>query len=79
MSESNTTSIQGLSSEEVIASRTKNGANSTEHQQKNNFLHSLFELIKEPMFLLLLTASSVYFITADYNNGIFMLLAIILV
>ena len=41
MSESNTTSIQGLSSEEVIASRTKNGANSTEHQQKNNFTLAL--------------------------------------
>jgi P-type Ca2+ transporter type 2C len=40
MSESNTTSTQGLSTEEVITSRTKNSVNSTEHQQKTTFYTS---------------------------------------
>ena len=36
-------------------------------------------MVKEPMFLLLLTATSIYFITGDYGNGIFMSAAILLV
>lgn len=72
-------SLQGLSNEEVILSRKKNGANSLEHQNKNHFLASLLEMVKEPMFLLLLTATSIYFITGDYGDGIFMSVAIILV
>jgi Ca2+-transporting ATPase len=36
-------------------------------------------MIKEPMFILLLLATSIYFITGEYSNGIFMLAAIILV
>lgn len=79
MSESNANTIRGLSAAEVRTSRIKNGTNTTQHQPKNNVWHSVLELIKEPMFLLLLTATSIYFITADYNNGVFMLLAIVLV
>ncbi len=75
---SNTT-LQGLSNEEVAQSRKKNGSNSLEHQDKNHFLASLIEMIKEPMFLLLLLATSIYFITGEYSNGIFMLAAIVLV
>jgi Ca2+-transporting ATPase len=78
MKESNR-SLQGLSNEEVIQSRKINGINSLEHQDKNLFLVSLIEMVKEPMFLLLATATSVYFITGDYGNGIFMAVAIILV
>jgi P-type Ca2+ transporter type 2C len=78
MEKSNPT-LQGLSNEEVIQSRKKNGSNSLEHQDKNHFLASLIEMIKEPMFLLLLLATSIYFITGEYSNGIFMLVAIFLV
>lgn len=78
MEKSNTT-LKGLSNEEVIQSRKKNGSNSLEHQEKNHFLSSLIEMIKEPMFLLLLMATSIYFITGEYSNGIFMLAAIVIV
>ena len=71
--------LQGLSTEEVIQSRIKNGINSLEHQDKNLFLVSLIEMVKEPMFLLLLLATSIYFITGDYGDGIFMAIAIVLV
>ena len=69
----------GLSNEEVISSRKKNGNNSLEHQQKNHFLISLLEMIKEPMFLLLVAAASIYYISGDYGDGIFMTVAIVLV
>jgi Ca2+-transporting ATPase len=72
-------SLQGLSDEEVIQSRKENGSNSLGHQNKNHFLASLIEMIKEPMFLLLLLATSIYFITGEYSNGFFMLAAIVLV
>ena len=78
MTPSNTT-LQGLSNEEVIQSRQKNGSNSLEHQDKNHFITSLIEMVKEPMFLLLLLATSIYFITGEYSNGIFMLAAVVLV
>jgi Ca2+-transporting ATPase len=77
--EKSTPRIQGLSNQEVIHSRTKNGSNSMEHQDKNHFLASLIDMCKEPMFLLLLLATSIYFIIGEYSNGIFMLAAIILV
>lgn len=71
--------FKGLSNEEVLLSRTKFGSNSIINKDKNEFLNSLFEMVKEPMFLLLLTATSIYFITGDYGNGIFMTVAIVLV
>lgn len=72
-------STVGLTKVEVGQSRIQNGYNSTDRQKKNHLLSSFIEMIKEPMFLLLLTATSIYFITADYGNGIFMATAILLV
>ncbi|WP_395067112.1 cation-translocating P-type ATPase [Flavobacterium sp.] len=71
--------IAGLSNKEVIFSRNKNGSNSLEHQEKNHFLMSLLEMIKEPMFLLLVAAAGIYYISGDYGDGIFMTVAIFLV
>ena len=78
MTQSNA-SLKGLSNDEVIQSRIKNGVNSLDHQEKNNFLASVIDMIKEPMFLLLITATSVYFITGKYGDGVFMLAAIVLI
>ena len=74
-----THSLRGLSDYEVIQSRKKHGYNSLEHQDKNSFLASLIEMFKEPMFLLLLTATAVYFVTGKFGDGLFMLAAILLV
>ncbi len=71
--------ITGLSNEEVIASRIKNGTNSLTHEEKNHFLNSVLEMVKDPMFLLLVLAASIYYISGDYGDGIFMTFAIILV
>jgi Ca2+-transporting ATPase len=72
-------SISGLSDSDVLQSRSKNGSNSLEHQEQNHFLHSVLDMIKEPMFLLLVAATTIYFITGDYGDGIFMAAAIVLV
>jgi P-type Ca2+ transporter type 2C len=74
-----TSKIKGLSTTEVALSRVQNGRNALDYKTKNSFLLSLFEMVKEPMFLLLITATSIYFITGDYGNGVFMAMAIALV
>ena len=69
----------GLTDEEVLISRKTNGLNSIENKKKNEFLLSILEMIKEPMFLILAVAASIYYITGDYGDGIFMSIAIVLV
>lgn len=71
--------IKGLTNAQVEQSRAQNGSNSLNYQNKNSFLSSVIEMVKEPMFLLLVTATSIYFITGDYGNGVFMAIAIALV
>ena len=71
--------LNGLSSEEVVIARKEFGSNTIIQEKKNVFWNSVFEMVKEPMFLLLVTATSIYFITGDYGNGIFMSAAILLV
>ena len=72
-------SFLGLTESDVVRSRIENGTNSLEHQKKNNLIASLIDMIKEPMFILLLIATSIYFITGEYGDGIFMTAAIVLV
>ena len=78
MKDSNKT-ITGLSDIEVLESAKKYGTNSVEHTKKKPFFISLLDIVKEPMFLLLFTATSIYFITGDYGDGIFMAIAIVFV
>jgi hypothetical protein len=78
MSDSKKTSA-GLTDLEVLESAKIHGKNSVEHAKKNHFLISLVDIIKEPMFILLFTATSIYFITGDYGDGIFMAIAIVFV
>jgi Ca2+-transporting ATPase len=78
MTQSNA-SLKGLSNDEVLQSRIKNGINSLDHQEKNNFLASVIDMIKEPMFMLLIVATSSYFIMGMNDDGFFMLAAIVLI
>ncbi len=71
--------INGLTDEQVIIAREKYGQNKLQYKKENGFLDALKSLAKEPMLILLLLASSIYFISGDNGDGIFMLSAIILV
>ncbi len=71
--------ISGLQEEEVIASRNKFGSNTLDFKKENSFLASLKSLAKEPMVVLLLVASTVYFISGKTGDGIFLASAIVLV
>ncbi len=71
--------IKGLSSEEVLTSRAKHGKNVLEGKKKLGLFHALKSLAREPMVLLLLVASAIYFISGSTGDGIFMAAAIVLV
>ncbi len=69
----------GLTNEQVEEARTKYGSNTSGLKPESGFLKAVMSLVKEPMFILLLTASTIYFISGKTGDGIFMVCAIILV
>lgn len=74
-----TISFTGLTNEEVISSREKFGSNAITSAKEHTILHDILGILKEPMILLLLLASTIYFISSKYGDGIFMLVAIVLI
>jgi Ca2+-transporting ATPase len=66
----NNFNIQGLSQEQVMASREKHGKNSVDYKPKNTFLEVLEGFLKDPMVILLLVASVIYFVSEQTDDGI---------
>ncbi|HRG57455.1 MAG TPA: cation-translocating P-type ATPase [Bacteroidia bacterium] len=73
------TNIWGLSNDEVIESRQKFGENIISKKSENNIFKIVKSIGAEPMVILLLLASIIYFISGKINDGIFLALAILLV
>ena len=69
----------GLSDAEVVASRKQNGSNALEKKTNYAWLHVLKETVSEPMFILLVACTVIYFSLGELSEGFFMLGAIILV
>ena len=71
--------IKGLTDAEVIASRKAHGTNTLTYKKQSGFLDALKSIVKEPMVILLLVASSIYFISGNFGDGVFLVAAILLV
>lgn len=71
--------MNGLTTAEVEARRKQFGSNTIELKADRVFLIVLKEIILEPMFLLLLAACILYFLTGQQQEGIIMLVSIFLV
>jgi len=71
--------IAGLSNNQVLEAREKFGTNQLNYKKENGFWDALKSLVKEPMLILLLVAASIYFISGDVGDGLFMAFAIVLV
>ena len=71
--------IKGLTNEQVLDAREKYGYNRLDYKKENGFFDALKRLAKEPMVVLLLVASSIYFISRDTGDGIFLAVAIVLI
>ncbi|MDR3679181.1 MAG: cation-translocating P-type ATPase [Flavipsychrobacter sp.] len=71
--------VQGLTQQQVIAARARYGYNSLSYKKENGFLDAIKSLVKEPMVVLLLITSCIYFISGKTGDGIFLASAIVLV
>ncbi|MGO4919568.1 cation-translocating P-type ATPase [Maribacter spongiicola] len=71
--------ITGLTDQQVDTSKKEHGLNSFNYKKENSFLNALKSIAKEPMVILLLIASSIYFITGNWGDGVFLASAIVLV
>jgi Ca2+-transporting ATPase len=71
--------IQGLNEEEVLAARKQFGRNEFEFRRPNELWRMLKQLLGEPMVVLLLAASSLYFISGKTADAIFLAAAILVV
>ena len=71
--------IEGLTPQQVLEAREKYGFNRLDYKKENPFLDALKSLAKEPMIILLLVASSIYFVSGDVGDGIFLASAIVIV
>ncbi|MEP7263705.1 MAG: HAD-IC family P-type ATPase, partial [Bacteroidota bacterium] len=76
---SNNFNIPGLTNEQVILAREKSGQNILNYKQENSVLDAIKNLAKEPMIILLLVASLIYFVSGKTGDGIFLSSAIIIV
>ncbi|MHB1148323.1 MAG: cation-transporting P-type ATPase [Lutibacter sp.] len=64
--------IKGLSQKEVLLAREKYGKNTLNFKQESGFLTSLKSLLKDPIIILLVAASSIYLISGATGDGIFL-------
>jgi Ca2+-transporting ATPase len=74
-----TTSIKGLTQVEIQSLQLQFGKNKFEAEPQRRFLHIVLDVIKEPMFLLLVFASTLYFLLGETSEGILMVVAMSLV
>ncbi len=68
----------GLSDKEVLESRTKYGSNHP-LAQKSVFWETLFSVVKEPMFILLLAAGCIYALLGEYHEALTLASALLFV
>lgn len=71
--------IKGLTDDQVLSARKQFGKNALSFKKENRFIDAVKGLAKEPMVILLLVASVIYFISGKTGDGIFLAAAIILV
>lgn len=69
--------IQGLTDVEVLQARETYGSNQLNYKKENTFFENLIRIFKEPMLILLLVAASIYLISGNIGDAIFLTCAII--
>jgi Ca2+-transporting ATPase len=67
--------IQGLTTTQIPLLQKQYGKNSFAAEPQHRFIHIVWDIVKEPMFVLLVIACSLYFILGEVSEGIMMLVA----
>src|SRR5688572_19751032 len=75
----NNFNLKGLTDEEVLQAREKYGYNKLVQKQENRVWKAIKSLAKEPMVILLLVASIIYFVSGQTGDALFLGAAIVLV
>jgi Ca2+-transporting ATPase len=65
--------LQGLNDEEIIERLARDGYNELPSTEKRTLFHILFEVIREPMFLLLIACGSLYLALGDFQEAMMLL------
>ncbi len=73
----NNFNIVGLTGEQVTIARQQFGQNKLDYKKDNGFVDALKRIASDPMMILLLVASSIYFISGKTGDGIFLSVAIV--
>ncbi|HEX7973327.1 MAG TPA: cation-translocating P-type ATPase [Anaerolineales bacterium] len=73
------TNIQGLTEQEVLERLAQDGYNELPSTKKRTFLHMLLDVMREPMFLLLLTGGLLYLFLGDIEEAILLLFFVFVV
>lgn len=71
--------FSGLNDDEVNASIALHGKNVSQSQKKFTWLETMKTVVLEPMFLLLLACTLIYFLVGELGEGFFLLGAILVV
>jgi P-type Ca2+ transporter type 2C len=75
----NTGKLTGLKESEIPSLQQRFGKNVFYAEKPKRFLHIIRDIVKEPMFLMLLVACSLYFILSESKEGFLMLVAMMFV
>ena len=70
--------LKGLTEEEVKKAKNKYGKNILIPEKKESFILKIFSVLKEPMFLLLIIAATIYFLLGEPRDGAIMFLMFLL-
>lgn len=68
---------KGLTNEEAKQLQDKYGKNQLIPEKKENFILKILNVLKEPMFLLLIIAATIYFILGEPRDGTIMLVFVV--
>jgi Ca2+-transporting ATPase len=66
----------GLTKNQVEDAELKYGKNEIVPEKKENLLHKILEIFKEPMFILLFVTATIYFLLGQFRDGIIMVVLV---
>ena len=70
---------KGLNDKEVITNRNKYGINELEVVKKKRIINKIIDIFKEPMLLLLIMSTLIYFVLGEISDGILMLVFVLVI
>ncbi len=72
-------SVSGLSGREAADKLRTEGYNELPESKQRSILWIIFEVIREPMFILLVASGLIYFILGDFSEGLMLMSFVLLV